>query len=93
MSAQLTASRYLSRHVNTGVMSGGTSLEENFAGYTVVDLAARWASPWGELGIGVENLLDRQYVTYYSQANYSGTNDDYYAGRGRTLTLSWRRSF
>ena len=93
MSAQLTASRYLPRHVNAGVTSGGTSLEENFDGYTVVDLAARWASPWGDLGMGVENLLNRQYLTYYSQANYSGTNDDYYAGRGRTLTLSWRRSF
>jgi hypothetical protein len=32
----------------------------------------------------VENLLNRRYFTYYGEANYSGTNDDYYAGRGRT---------
>jgi len=93
MNMRLTAQHYLPRHVNVGVTSGTTSLEENFAGYTVVDLAARWASPWGELGAGVENLLNLQYITYYSQANYSGGTDDYYAGRGRTFTLSWRRSF
>ena len=43
--------------------------------------------------VSVLNLFDRSYLTYYSQANYSGTDDDYYAGRGRTVTLSWRRSF
>jgi len=93
MSAQLSAARYLPRHVNVGKFSGTTSLEEHFGGYTVVDATARWASPWGELGLGIENLFDRQYVTYYSQAHYAGSNDDYYAGRGRTLTMSWRRSF
>ncbi|HSI56000.1 MAG TPA: TonB-dependent receptor [Ideonella sp.] len=93
MSAQLTAARYFSRDANVGKFSGTTSLEEHFRGYTVVDLAARWASPWGELGLGLENLFDRQYITYYSQSHYAGTDDDYYAGRGRTLSLSWRRSF
>lgn len=93
MSAQLSAQHYLPRYVNEGKTSGTTSLEERFDGYTVVDLSARWASPWGDVGVGVENLLDRQYVTYYSQAHYAGSDDDYYAGRGRTLTLSWRRSF
>lgn len=93
LGAQLNLSRYLPRDANAGKTSGTTRLDEHFSGYTLVDAALRWASPWGELGAGVENLLDRQYITYYSQANYSGTNDDYYAGRGRTLTLSWRRSF
>jgi iron complex outermembrane receptor protein len=93
LSAQLSVSRYLPRDANAGKTSGTTRLEEHFSGYTLVDAAVRWASPWGELGAGVENLLDRQYITYYSQANYSGTHEDYYAGRGRTLTLSWRRSF
>ena len=93
MSAQLSASRYLPRHANVGKQSGTTSLEEHFGGYTVVNAVARWASPWGELGVGIENLFDRQYITYYSEAHYAGTGDDYYAGRGRTLTMSWRRSF
>lgn len=92
-SAQLNLAHWLPRDVNVGKVSGTTSLEEHSAGYTVADLAVRWASPWGELGMGIENLLNRQYITYYSQAHYAGSNDDYYAGRGRTVSLSWRRSF
>lgn len=91
--AQLSVARWLPRDANVGKFSGTTSLEEHFAGYTVADLALRWSSAWGEWGAGIENLFDKQYITYYSQAHYAGTNDDYYAGRGRTLTLSWRRSF
>lgn len=90
---QLNASRYLPRHVNEGQLSGSTSLEEHFTGYTVVDASARWASRFGEWGLGIENLFDRQYITYYSQAHYAGSADDHYAGRGRTVTMSWRRSF
>jgi len=72
---------------------GSASLAERFSGYTVLDLASRWQTGWGQWGLGVENLLNRRYITYYGEANYSGTNDDYYAGRGRTWTLSWRRDF
>ena len=87
------ATKLMSRDANVGQTSGSTSLEEHFRGYTVADASIAWASRWGDLGLGVENLFNRQYITYYSQANYSGTDEDYYAGRGRTLTLSWRRSF
>ncbi|MCA0176371.1 MAG: TonB-dependent receptor plug domain-containing protein [Proteobacteria bacterium] len=92
-SAQLSVARWFSRDANVGIYAGTTSLEEHFKGYTVADLALRWTSPWGEWGAGVENLLNKQYITYYSQSHYAGTNDDYDAGRGRTLTLSWRRRF
>lgn len=92
-SAHWTQSVYFSRDANVGKYSGKTSLEEHFRGYTVADLSLSWDSPWGRLGAGVENLFNRSYLTYYAQANYSGTTEDYYAGRGRTLTLNWRRSF
>jgi iron complex outermembrane recepter protein len=91
-SAQLNGARWFSRDANVGKFSGTTSLEEHFTGYTVADLTLRWSSAWGDWGAGIENLFNKQYITYYSQAHYAGTNDDYYAGRGRTLTLSWRRS-
>ena len=91
--AHWTQSVYFSRDANEGKFSGRTSLEEHFKGYTVADVALSWDSPWGKLGAGIENLFDRRYITYYGQANYSGTAEDYYAGRGRTLTLSWRRTF
>jgi iron complex outermembrane receptor protein len=86
-------SHYRPRDANQGKLSGTTSLAEHFSGYTVLDLATRWQTAYGQWGLGVENLLNRRYFTYYGEANYSGTNDDYYAGRGRTHTLSWRRDY
>jgi len=90
---RVQATRLASRHINTGRIVGTSRLEENFEGYTLADLAATYGTAWGDFGLGVENLFDRQYVGYYTQSNPAGTNDDYFAGRGRTLTLSWRRSF
>lgn len=93
ISLRLQAAHYASRHINEGRMAGTARLEENFDGYTVADFGVAWASGWGEFGLGVENLFDRQYIGYYSQSNPSGTGEDYFAGHGRTYTLSWRRSF
>jgi iron complex outermembrane receptor protein len=92
-SVRLQATRLASRDINVGRVVGTSRLEEHFKGYTLADLAATYGTAWGDFGIGIENLFDRQYVGYYSQANPAGTNDDYFAGRGRTLTVSWRRSF
>lgn len=91
--ARLQASRYASRHVNAGRSVGTTQLEENFDGYAVADLSLAWKTRWGAWGVGIENLFDRQYVGYYAQSNPSGSALDYFAGRGRTLTAHWRRSF
>lgn len=90
---RLQGARYYSRHINEGRTAGGANLEERFEGYTVFDLAATYRTPWGDLGLGVENLLDRQYIGYFPQANPSGNADDYFAGRGRTFTLSYARTF
>ena len=91
--ARLQASHFASRHVNEGRTVGTTQLEENFNGYTVADLSLAWASTYGDWGLGIENLLDRQYIGYYSQSNPAGTDDDFFAGRGRTFTISWRYRF
>jgi iron complex outermembrane receptor protein len=90
---RLQATRLASREINVGRVVGTSRLEERFKGYTLADLAATYGTAWGDFGVGIENLFDRQYVGYYSQSNPAGTNDDYFAGRGRTLTVSWRRSF
>ena len=93
MQLRLQASHYASRDVNEGRMAGTARLEEHFDGYTLADAGFAWASRWGEFGLGIENLFDRQYIGYYAQSNPAGTNEDYFAGRGRTYTLSWRRTF
>jgi iron complex outermembrane receptor protein len=63
----------------------------HFDGHAVFDLQARIAFDSGTLNLGVENLFDRQYITYFSQT--TPADDDYNAGRGRTLTASWNWRF
>jgi iron complex outermembrane recepter protein len=92
-SVRLQAAHYASRHINEGRMAGTARLEENFNGYTLADFSVAWASRWGDFGLGIENLLDRQYIGYYPQSNPAGTGEDYFAGRGRAYTFSWRRTF
>lgn len=60
-------------------------------GYTTIDLQGRFKLPLGQLNVGVENLFNEQYVTYYSQS--TPRNDTYVAGRGRVLNLSWSHRF
>lgn len=93
LSVNLQGMHLASRDVNEGRRIGTALVEEHFDGYTLVDLGVSWTSPWGQFGLGIENVFDRQYVGYYSQANYSGTNEDYFAGRGRAFLLSWQKTF
>lgn len=63
----------------------------SFDGYTTLDLHARLSTAAGNFSIGLENLLDRHYISYFSQT--TPANDTYNAGRGRVLSLSWSRRF
>lgn len=67
------------------------NLVSRFNGYTTLDLQAAIALPVGRLSIGIENLLGKQYISYYSQTTPSA--DDYVAGRGRVLSLAWSHRF
>lgn len=60
-------------------------------GYTTLDLQARFKLPLGQLNLGVENLFDEQYITYYSQS--TPRNDTYVSGRGRVFSASWSHRF
>ncbi|MGO4262596.1 TonB-dependent receptor [Lysobacter sp. TAB13] len=86
VSTRLQGSRALDRDFDLkGVRVASTD------GYTTVDLQARFKLPLGQLSVGVENLFDQQYVTYYSQS--TPRNDTYVAGRGRVLSASWSHRF
>ncbi len=68
----------------------------DFGGYTLVDLLANVrVADRRTVSLGIENLLDRRYVTYFSQTltGVNATNDNFYAGRGRTLSVRYRWSF
>lgn len=86
VSTRLQASRSLDRDFDLrGVRVASTD------GYTTLDLQARFRLPLGQLNLGVENLLDEQYITYYSQS--TPRNDTYVSGRGRVLSASWSHRF
>jgi len=62
-----------------------------------VDASVGYRLPVGEVSLGIENLLDRDYLTYYSQAANTGSdvtrNGRVFNGRGRTLMLGYQVSF
>ncbi|MCQ4253035.1 TonB-dependent receptor [Stutzerimonas stutzeri] len=85
----LQANHYASRSFDTEGL--------DFDGYTLVDASLRYSLPLGEASLGIENLFNEDYLTYYSQAANTGTqetrNGRVFNGRGRTFTLGYQASF
>lgn len=92
-SLRLQATHLFDRDINIGRMVGTSRLEEHFNGYTLVDAAASWDIGVGKIGVSIENLLDKQYVGYYSQSAAATDPGNTYAGRGRTLAVNFSRIF
>ncbi|HRE04966.1 MAG TPA: TonB-dependent receptor, partial [Opitutaceae bacterium] len=68
----------------------------DFDGYTLVDALANWRVREDQtVSVGVENLLDRDYISYYSRTltGSTATAANFYAGRGRTLSVRYRIGF
>ncbi|WP_280570944.1 TonB-dependent receptor [Chromohalobacter sp. 296-RDG] len=84
LSSHLQYSRYFDRSVDDP--------ELEFDGYGLIDASLAYSLPVGRTSLGVENLTDEDYFTYYSQA--ARVSDEYYfKGRGRTFTLSYQLDF
>lgn len=86
-----TATRLQASHARDRDFEAMGEPAGGFEGYTTVDLQARIALPLGALHLGIENLLGKQYITYYSQTTPS--DEDYVAGRGRVFSASWSHRF
>lgn len=65
---------------------------KTFGGYTLADVSLGYKLANGQLRVGVANLFDRGYITYYSQSALVEPAR-YFAGRGRTVTLGYGHSF
>lgn len=63
-----------------------------FKGYTLIDATMSYKLAKGKLRVALANLLDKQYITYYSQSALVEPKR-YFAGRGRTLTLGYEQRF
>lgn len=66
--------------------------QKEFDGYTTVDASVGYRLPRGKLTVSFANLLDEDYVTYYSQSALV-SDDRYFKGRGRTLTVGYSLDF
>ena len=83
MNGRLQFSGFFDREFET---NGGAG-PPDFAGYGLVDLILGFETRAGRVRFGAENLLDRQYLTYFSQTEPFQRNDTIFAGRGRTFTF------
>jgi len=65
---------------------------KDFSGYTLADASVNYKLRKGALRVGVANLFDKNYITYYSQSALVEPAR-YFAGRGRTVTLGYALAF
>ncbi|GGO98873.1 TonB-dependent receptor [Stakelama pacifica] len=78
---------YLSRSFD------GQPSANDFSGYTLVDALISYDLGKGRIQLGVQNLGNVDYVTYYSDTQGPTDNARFYTGRGRNFTLGWRSDF
>ncbi len=80
-------SRDLSGSDVRGFDNRAFSFSESTKGYTLFDLGFNYATErYGKFSLGIENLLDKQYILSWSQP--PGGFQNYWAGRGRTISLT-----
>jgi iron complex outermembrane receptor protein len=85
--ARLTMRNYFERRFK------GQDPRNDFEGYTLVDAFLGYRFGSNRLLLGVQNLTDKQYITYYSDTQGPTDNLRFFAGRGRTFTLGLTSSF
>jgi iron complex outermembrane receptor protein len=65
----------------------------DFEGYVLTDAHLRYQTGFGGLSLAVQNLFDKQYISYASDTQRPTDNFFNFAGRGRTFTLGWDYRF
>lgn len=94
-SATLDSTSLFGRHISGSDVrpyDGKTfSYEEQTHGYTLFDLGVNYdMDRYGKLALGIENLLNKQYILTWSQVpGYQ----NYWAGRGRVYSLTYSITF
>lgn len=76
---------------DSDIYSGAQAIN-NFDGYQTLDAQVLIETmDYGQFTVGIENLLDEFYLTYYAQT--VGPDSRNFAGRGRTVSVNWSYSF
>jgi iron complex outermembrane receptor protein len=71
----------------------GGDPRNDFEGYELVDAFVGYAAPFGDITLSVQNLLDEQYISYFSDTVGPTDNLRYFAGRGRVVSLGLQKQF
>lgn len=90
ISLRVQAGRYFEREFDDA------TADTDFGGYDLVDAIAVWRAGFGDVSLGVQNLLDEDYISYNSDTRSNASDVPglaYFAGRGRTVTLGVTRPF
>ena len=73
-----------------------TTTDTDFDGYSLLDLSIGYQfEDIGRFNLGVQNALNKDYITYFSQSvDYAASRGDrFFSGRGRTIILRWSAEF
>ncbi|MEM9594735.1 MAG: TonB-dependent receptor [Acidobacteriota bacterium] len=89
LSGYVQVSRFFDRDFEGPAAPSG----RDFDGYTLVDVSLRLDLPLGQLRLGLENLLDEDYFTYFAQTEPNARSDTFFKGNGRTFGLGWQVGF
>jgi iron complex outermembrane receptor protein len=76
-----------------GFAGPGAPRNANFNGYGLVDVLLGFTTRAGVVRFGVENILDKQYLTYFAQTEPFQRTDTIFAGRGRTFSVIFEPRF
>lgn len=79
-SATLDVEHVFARDINVGAAG-----EEHTTSLTLAHLTATYSTPWGDFSIGIENLMNKYYILPWAQIDQF---QNYFAGRGRVISLS-----
>ena len=93
LSAILQTQYYLSRSFHADIGRTQPDPRNNFGGYAITDASIRYQTGFGGIRLSVQNLFDKFYIDYSSDTRLPTDNLAYFAGRGRSFTLSWDYSF
>ncbi|AOG01300.1 tonB dependent receptor family protein [Blastomonas sp. RAC04] len=65
----------------------------DFGGYTLTDAYLGYQVGPGRIILSAQNIFNRQYIDYNSDARLPTDNLSFFAGRGRNMTLAWDMRF
>lgn len=85
--ARVMMRKYFSRKFD------GEPEANDFGGYTLFDAFLGYRIGRHRVALGVQNLTDKQYITYFSDTTSPTDNLRFFAGRGRTFTLGVTSDF